>query len=81
MINYTLNAKGQAIVIKFVREYATDEAKPDAWFDDAELAANDAFYRGLSAVIEISQFLSKDKRPHDLKLEESWFDAAEIDAE
>lgn len=75
MNTYTLNEQGQHYVAAFVREKGKDGLNAEAYFSDAEDAANDAFDREITAIIEIGQQMSYDGRPHVLTLDQTWFDA------
>jgi hypothetical protein len=78
---HTLNAAGQHQVAQFIGNKAKDGAKAEAWFAEAETAADDAFERGLTATIEISTQMSWDGVPHILTLDEQWFDVTEAQDE
>lgn len=80
MNTYTLNAAGQKYVTDFVAANGKDGLNASAFFSDAEDAANDAFDRDMTAIIEIGSQMSYDGRPHVLTLAQAWFDAAQIDA-
>lgn len=76
---YTLNEQGQHYVAAFVREKGKDGLVTDAFFGDAENAANDAFDREMTAIIEIRGQLAFDGRPHALTIDQAWFDSIKID--
>lgn len=78
---HTLNAAGQHQVAQFIGNKGKDGAKAEAWFADAEAAADDAFERGLTAVIEIGISMSYDGKPHTLTLDQQWFDVTEAQDE
>jgi hypothetical protein len=73
--HYILNATGQHYVIQFIADQGKDGLNAEAWFAEAEAAADDAFEREMIAVIEIRSSLSYDGRPHEITLNEQWFDA------
>lgn len=77
---YTLNAVGQKYVANFVTNKGKDGLNAEAFFSDAEDAANDAFDRDMTAIIEIGSQMSYDGRPHVLTLDQAWFDATPVDA-
>lgn len=75
---YTLNENGQHHVRQFAESKGKDGVKGEAWFVDAEDAANDAFDRGLTATIEVGALMSYDQRAYILTLDQQWFDAREV---
>jgi len=80
MTTYTLNAAGEAAVKSFVRAYAKVNARQfDAWFNDAEDAADNAFPAGYGAVLEIGRFMATSGTPHTLSLDPAWFVARATD--
>lgn len=77
MSQYTLNEKGQHFVGQFVQEKGKDGLNIESFFNDAENAANESFYREITPTIEIGVQLSYDGRPYVLTLDEEWFDMKE----
>jgi hypothetical protein len=71
---YKINSTGRHYVAQFVQEYGKEGLNVEPYYEDAEDAADDAFHRDMSAVIEIGVQMSYDGRPHTLTLEEAWFD-------
>jgi len=78
---YTLNAAGQHQVSSFVKNHGKTGLNAEAWFAEAELAANDAFDREIAAVIELGGRYTESGRPEILVLEMAWFDADQADDE
>lgn len=76
---YTINEIGQDHVTKFVVAYGKDGLNADAFFDDADRVANDAFDIGDAAHMEMNGQYSYDGRPHILTLDQTWFDAQPIE--
>lgn len=68
----TLTQAGQAHVRDQVRAVATPGVDPDAWFADAEQAANDAA-DGQTIVIEVGRQHAADGRPHTITLDRTLF--------
>lgn len=68
----TLTQAGQAYVRDQVRAAATPGVDPDAWFSDAEQAANDAA-DGEEIVIEVSAQHAADGRPHTITIDRTMF--------
>ena len=68
----TLTPAGQTFVRDQVRAVATPGADPDAWFADAEQAANDAA-DGEEIVIEVSAQHAADGRPHTITIARKMF--------
>lgn len=78
MNTYTLNEQGQHYVSSFAKKKGNDNLNVEAFFSDAENAANEAFDRELTAILEIGRQFSYDKNPHVLTLDQAWFDATPI---
>jgi hypothetical protein len=76
---YTLNEAGQHQVRSFVENHGKPGLNANAWFSEAESAANDGFDRGMQAVIELGARYSETGNPQTLVLEQAWFDADESD--
>lgn len=72
---YTLTPQGQRQVASFIASHGKPGLKPEAWFGEAESAADDGFPRGMQAIIEIGGQYSESGRPETLMLDEEWFDA------
>ena len=68
----SLTDEGQYVVRTTVAAVARNSADPDAWFSDAEQAANNAA-PGESIVIEVGRQYSRDGQPHTITLARNLF--------
>lgn len=76
---YKLNEAGQQHVRSFIENHGKPGLTADAWFSEAESAANDGFDRGMHAIIELGSRYSETGNPQTLLLEQAWFDADSSD--
>jgi hypothetical protein len=74
---YNLNITGMQAITNFLCTYGKSNISVTPFYYDAELAADNAFLNGDSAIIEISGHYSYDSRPYTLTLEKIWFDVVE----
>lgn len=79
MSTYTLNTVGQTEVAAAVRAADKRELVDDAYFDDAEQAANDAFDSGADAIIEVHGIWSVTGNPITIRLAREWFDVEQVE--
>lgn len=73
MDTYTLTAAGQAALRARIREVDKRALRADAYFDDAENEATDAFSDGRDAVIEVWAIHSISGYPETITLDPAWF--------